>query len=504
MRPLLSPDEMSAADKAAIDAGTPASVLMDRAGRAVARAVIQLAGGRYGRKVAVVCGKGSNGGDGFAAARVLLREGVIVRCLFAGDLSGVTGAAAGHLNLLRATGGTIDAFYPSSLEGVDVIVDALFGTGFRGAAEGSSAQVIDAMNDAGAPIVAADIPSGVAGATGRTEGPAARASVTVAMAAEKYGTATGEGAAHASRVIVADIGIPIENASAFMTEAQDVASVLPKRKPDSHKRSGGAVAVLAGSASMTGAAVLVAQGAVRAGAGYATVGGVSRVVDAVQSTLPEVLAQPLTGDEVLGPSAFAGFEEVVAKANALALGPGLGRGDHQRELVDLVLGEVEGPVVLDADGLNVLGKHTESLKNTKASVVITPHPAELARLLEISVDEVQSDRIGAARRAAVDFDCVVLLKGFRTVVARPDGRVAVNPTGGPELATAGTGDVLTGATAALLAAGLEDFVAAWAAAFVHGKAGELAATYVGASGVLAGDVAEALPEAIDSLRAKPE
>ena len=233
-----------------------------------------------------------------------------------------------------------------------------------------------------------------------------------------------------------------------------------------------------------------------AGAGYVTVGGVSRVVEVVQSSEPEVLAKSLSDQDALAPSALDDFEEVLDRANALAIGPGIGQGDPQRELIEKVLGDVEIPVVLDADGLNVLAKHTESLKRAMASVVITPHPAELGRLLEVSVDEIQADRLGAARRAAAEFDCVVVLKGFRSVIAQPDGTVVVNPTGGPELATAGTGDVLTGVTATLLAAGLDPFEAAWAAAYVHGKAGEVASNTLGPSGVLASDVAEALPESL--------
>ena len=499
MRPLLHPEEMSAADEAAIEAGTPAFVLMERAGRAVARAAIELAGGRYGKRAVVVCGKGSNGGDGFAAARFLLREGVAVHCLSITDAAGIEGPAAEHLERLRASGCSVQRFDGDLPDRVHVIVDAIFGTGFRGVAEGVPATAIEAINESPAPVVSADIPSGVAGATGHVEGPAVRAAVTVAMAAEKHGTATGEGAARSGRVLVADIGIPVSKTRARMPDEDDVGVLLPRRAPDAHKRSGGAVAILAGSADMTGAAVLVAQGAGRSGAGYVTVGGVRRVIEVMQSSLFEVLGESLGDEDVLGPDSLEAFEEVIERADALAVGPGLGQGDAQRGLVESVLDEVSIAVVLDADGLNVLGKHTEALSRRSAPVVITPHPAELARLLEISTEDVQADRMGAARKAAAEFGCVVLLKGFRTVIAKPDGSVVVNPTGGPELATAGTGDVLTGVVAALLAAGLGDFDAAWVSAFIHGRAGSIAASYLGSSGVLAGDVAEALPEALLSF-----
>lgn len=495
MRPLPSPEEMGAADAAAISAGTPAEALMDRAGRALAREVLRVAHRRYGLRVALVCGKGNNGGDGFAAARVLLREGVDARCLFVGDIDEVKGAAAHHLERLRAARGRVDAFSTEALEHAGVIVDALFGTGFRGVAEGYAAVAIDAMNDSDAPVVAADIPSGVNGETGAVEGSAVRSDATVAMGAQKIGTAVGGGAAHAGSVVVADIGIPVEGGSTFMVAASDVAGVLPIRAPDAHKRSGGAVAVLAGSDAMTGAAVLVASGAMRMGAGYVTVGSSSGTVAALQSLLPETLAQTVSDGEHLDAGALARFEDVLDKADAVALGPGLGRGDSQRELVGRVLGEIDDPVVLDADGLNVLEGHTTPLERRNGSTVLTPHPAELARLLGTDTDKIQADRMASARRAAEDLGCVVLLKGHRTIVARPDGMAVVNPTGGPELATAGTGDVLTGAVAALLAAGVEPFEAAWASAYVHGLAGALAAGQLGVSGVVAGDVADMLPDA---------
>lgn len=231
------------------------------------------------------------------------------------------------------------------------------------------------------------------------------------------------------------------------------------------------------------------------GAGYVTVGGTRAVRGALATTCPEVLSQVVTSGEVLGPEALAEFGSVLERADALAVGPGVGRGGPQSELLDAILSEVEIPVVIDADGLNVLVGRTEWLARRSAVTVLTPHPAELARLLDSSVGRIQSDRLGAARSAATRFRSVVLLKGFRTIVAEPSRRAVVIPTGGPELATAGTGDVLTGAVAALAASGLDAFEAAWAACYVHGLAGAAAATRRGPAGVLAWDVAEALPEA---------
>ena len=495
VKPLVSPHAMARADAAAVDAGTPVEALMDRAGRAVARAVIQVTGGRYGRYAVVVCGKGSNGGDGFAAARVLMREGLRVTSLAVGDPSELRGAARFHLDRLLDEGGRVEGFSAEGVARADVIVDAIFGTGFHGEAAGPSGRAIEAINRATAPVVSVDIPSGVEGSTGLATGPAVRATVTVVMAAQKYGTALGSGSVLAGRAEVVDIGIPVTSGAVTMTEPADVYKALPRRQADSHKRSGGAVAVLAGSAGMSGAALLACRGAVRMGAGYATLGTTESVAAAKAVALPEVLSEVVSDTAVLGPDALARFSGVLSRADVLALGPGLGQGFEQRTLVAQALDRVDVPLVLDADGLNALHKHTKPLERRNGATVITPHPAELARLLDVGIEDVVSSRLGAAQRSAERFRCVVLLKGWRTVIAAPDGRAVVNPTGGPELATAGTGDVLTGALAALLAAGLDPFEAAWTAAYVHGEAGEIAASGRSA-GVLAWDVADALPHAL--------
>jgi ADP-dependent NAD(P)H-hydrate dehydratase / NAD(P)H-hydrate epimerase len=498
MRPLLSPAEMSAADREAIASGTPGAVLMDRAGRAVARAVVRLAGGHYGRKAVIVCGKGNNGGDGFVAARALARAGLRARCLVVYDPGETKGDAAEHLARMEAAGVAAEPFVARSLDGADIVVDAIFGTGFRGTAAGLPGEAVASLSAPHAPVVSVDIPSGVDGGTGAVEGPAVRATLTVAMGAEKLGTALAPGAGFAGRVEVADIGIAVPEAAAFLVEEADVADVLPRRTPDAHKRSAGAVALLGGSAGMSGAVVLAARASARAGAGYATA-GVTRSVDAaVSALLPEVLSRTVVEGDVLGPQALEGFASVLDAATALALGPGLGQGEEQRALVAQALESLELPVVLDADGLNVLAGHTEVLAARRPPLVITPHPAEMGRLLGSSVKEVQADRLRAATEAAARFGCVVLLKGWRTVIADPGGRAVVNPTGGPELASAGTGDVLTGVVAAFLAAGMSPFDAAWAGAYVHGVAGAICAAN-GPTGVLAWDVAEALPRALTSL-----
>ena len=468
---------MAAADRAAIEAGTPAEELMDRAGRAVARAVLDLAGRRYGLRVVVLCGKGSNGGDGVVAARALTRFGASVRVV---DMESL---------------GTFDV---AMLERADVIVDALFGTGFRGAIEGAAARAVDAANRSEAAIVAADIPSGVDGKTGLCSGPCIDADITVAMGAQKIGTAIGPGALRAGTVVVADIGIPVEEAVATMIEPWDVARALPGRAGDSHKRSSGSVVVVGGSDEMTGAPLLTARAALRSGSGYVNLVTTPAVSAVAAKASPELVIH-VEPEGFIGPDALDRARDVVKRADAVAIGPGLGTGSQQRELVERALGSIEAPVVADADALNLVAENPGPAESRSAPLIMTPHPAELARLLGTDTNDVQEDRLGSVAEAARRFGCTVVLKGHRSLIANPIGDIYVNPTGGPELATAGTGDVLTGVCAAYVAAGLDPTSAAWAGAYVHGAAGSLAAEEHGTNGVVAWDVAENLGRAAERI-----
>ncbi len=504
MRPLLTPEEMRAADQATISAGTPDEVLMDRAGRAVARVAIEIAGGRYGKRATVVCGKGNNGGDGFVVARCLHLAGLTVVCCPLIETAGLKGAPRAHFDRLVASGCRIAPLNDRFLE-CDVVVDAIFGTGFAGSVESPYREAIESINRSGASVVAVDIPSGVNGTNGHAGPAAVQADVTVAVAAEKLGTAWGPGLDHAGFVQVVDIGIPVRDATALLLEGADVAAWLPRREPDAHKKSSGVVAVMAGSEEMPGAALLTARGALRAGAGYVRLGCVSGVRSPANTASPELLVR-VVAEEAFDDSSVRRFKDALEGSSAVVAGPGIGTDAGQRSFVESLLDAFSGPVVLDADALNVLANDPSPLSRRPVDVptVITPHPGELGRLLGSDANEVQRDRLGAATAARDRFGCTVLLKGRRTLVAAPGAPVIVNPTGGPELAVGGSGDVLTGVIGTYLAAGLGGREAAAAAAYVHGLAGSLARQRVGAvEGVLPTDVLEALPEAASLIAELP-
>jgi hydroxyethylthiazole kinase-like uncharacterized protein yjeF len=444
--PITTPAEM-----AEVDAAAPETVdeLVARAGAALAREAVRMLGGTYGRRVVVVAGKGNNGADGRAAADRLRRRGVRVTVVEAADA-------------------------PVALPAADLVIDAAYGTGFRGG--------YGAPDVAGAPVLACDIPSGVDGLTGAADQGAVLATATLSFAALKPGLLFEPGRSRAGSVSVADIGLDVSGARAHLVEAADVAGWLPDRPPDSHKWKT-AVWVVGGSRGMTGAPVLAASAAVRAGAGY------------VRLSLPGVHG-PVPGApvEVVGVDVDQhGWDDVVLEGSdrfrCLVVGPGL--GEHGAAEVRRVVAESIVPVVVDGDGLGALG--TDSARAGHPTTVLTPHDGEFERLCG---HRPGPDRIDAARRLAAATHAVVLLKGATTVVAEPGGEVLVVTSGDARLATAGTGDVLSGTIAAIVARGLDPFRAAAAGAYLHGRA----ATLGPADGLVASDVAANLPAAIAEVR----
>jgi len=507
MRAVLSPAEAAALDRDSQARGISAPSLMENAGREVARAAAAVAGGLYGTRAVVVCGKGNNGGDGLVAARHLARWGVRVTVVMLEDADDLREPAAANFARLSQTDVRVRPFSRSTLSRelarADVAVDAIFGTGFRGFPEEEWGAAIEGLNEAGAPVVAVDIPSGVNGETGAIEGEAVWADVTVTFGAAKTGVVLLPGAERAGIVEVAEIGFPEDliRSDLWLVEEGDVASMLPARELETHKREAGVVIVVGGSRNMTGAVCLAASAAYRAGAGLVTVAVPEGILPVVQEVLREPTFLPLP--ETPEGSVAAGATEVLAdrlgSAGALALGPGMGLVEETAEWIRRTVATCPVPIVLDADGLNAFEGRASELGRRRADLVVTPHAGEFARLAGGSSRDVNADRVGAVRKLAAETQATVLLKGTRTLVGTPEGHIRVNTTGGPFLATGGTGDVLTGAIAGLLARGLAPVDAASAGAYLHGRAGALAARRAG-EGTTAGDVLDHLTTAVQEVR----
>lgn len=483
MNPLLTPEEMRHADERAIASGIPVATLMDRAGRAVARAVRRELGGTYGRRVVIVCGRGNNGGDGIVAASVLARCGVRVDVFHIDE----------RLDRVECS---------RALARADVLVDAMFGTGFRGSLEGDAAWFAEQTASATCGRVSVDIPSGVSGLTGSIDGPAVHADRTVCFAAYKPGLLFEPGRSHAGVVEVVDIGLDVGldcgdagTAFAGVISEDDVRTWLPDRRPDAHKWSAGGVLVVGGSSGMTGAPMMVSHAAMRIGAGIVWCGMPGDA--AVRASGSEVVTRllPAAPDGSLGADAAIAVLAELSRFRVLVLGPGLGDGATTRAAVQRIVAEAPVALVLDADGLNALEGDVSSLRGRAergVATILTPHAAEYARL---AGRPVGPDRMVAARDLAEETRSVVLLKGPGTVIAAPEGRLAVNPSGGPWLATAGSGDVLSGIIGGLAARGAGTFEAAAAGAWLHGRTADVA----GHTGLVAGDLIAAIPETLSRV-----
>jgi NAD(P)H-hydrate epimerase len=504
MKPVLTPEEAATLDRDAQAGGVAADVLMERAGRAVARVARELAGGAYGRRAVVVCGKGNNGGDGLVAARQMGRWGIRTTVVLLETPEELREPAATNARrLVEVPGVRVRTFDERGLRRelarADVAVDGIFGTGFRGMPEDEWASAIASLNEVDAPTVAVDIPSGVNGATGVVEGDAVRAELTVAFGAPKLGTVLMPGAEYAGIVRVVDIGFPDDllRSRAWLTEPEDVVTWLPRRDTDTHKRASGVLVVVAGSRGMTGAARLIATAAGRVGAGLVTVASPESSMPQIQAGLTEPTFVPLpeTDDGTIAADATGALLERLQAADALAIGPGLTTNQQTVAFVRDVVRHSPVPLVVDADGLNAFAGDGATLARREADAVLTPHVGEFSRLTGVKARDLDADRPAHVRRLAADAEAVVLLKGSRTLIADPQGRLFVNATGSPILATAGTGDVLTGMIGGLLARGVGPGESAAAAAYLHGLAGLFAGRDLG-EGAAAGDVLQRVTDAV--------
>jgi len=499
LEPLYDAPTMRALDAWAIEErGVPSLELMEAAGLALAGAAESLAGEG---PIRVVCGKGNNGGDGLVAARHLASFGHQVEVLLIWPGAELSGDAAVNLERYEGPLHELSGNLPAAaLAGSAVVIDAIFGTGFSGAPRGPAAGVIEAINEAKAPVVAADIASGVDASTGEVEGAAIEAELTVSFHAPKIGHRIAPGKWRTGELRVAEIGIPdgAPGRAPGGVIAAPVLSGIPRRGARSTKFSSGEVVIAGGSRGLTGAVCLAAEAAVRAGAGYATVAVPEELERIFEIKLTEVMTRGLPShDGAIAPEAAGAIAAAAERAAAVALGGGLGRREGATRLVADAVTRIEAPLVIDADGLNALAADIGSLADRGAPTVLTPHAGELARLLDTESADVNAHRLPRALTAAERSGSIVVLKGDDTIVAEPGGRFAVNALSSPALATAGTGDVLSGVIAALLARGLEPFAAACAGVYGHARAGRIAAARVGSSeAVIATDVIEALAEAL--------
>ncbi|MGD8366512.1 MAG: NAD(P)H-hydrate dehydratase [Desulfobacterales bacterium] len=507
--------EMREMDRRTIEAfGLPGRVLMENAGRGAVRFFLECFGDLQGKSVAVVAGRGNNGGDGFVMARYLHGEGVKVAVYLLSERGRVQGDALTNLDLLEPLGIPVaeipdaEAFdsHRSAISHHHVFIDAILGTGLASDVSGYFKQVIDRINDTGRPIFSVDIPSGLDSDTGRICGTCIRAAATATFGFAKCGHRIQPGTEHTGRLCVVDIGIPLHIVSAVgprqqLLTPQSVRGFLPHRPVDAHKGTTGHLLVVAGSPGKTGAAAMASLSAMRTGAGLVTLAVPKSLNPVLEPQVTEVMTSPLpeTVDGTLDEKALDRILSLAADKRCLALGPGIGTGEETRRLVQQLVVRSPAPLVIDADGLNCLAEDTTMLGQARAPVVLTPHPGEMARLSGNSARQIQADRIGCARAFAQANGVFLVLKGAATVVAAPNGRCWVNPTGNPGMASGGMGDVLTGLIAGLITQGVSPLAASCAGVFLHGRAADALAEEIGPFGYLASDVMTEIPVQIREM-----
>jgi len=488
--------------------GVPGAVLMENAARGATRVFLEHFDPPLGARVLLVCGRGNNGGDGYVMARYLSGAGMEVTVMVLSELGRIGGDALLNLEIIRRMGLEVLevpgpeqwAAYRDRRGSCDFIVDAILGTGLSSEVRGFYAGVIQEINGLKRPVMAVDLPSGLNADTGRVMGVAVRADLTVTFGFPKLGQLVFPGAGLVGRLARIDIGIPDGVAGRIparydVVEREDVRDWLSGDRPDIHKGNRGHLLVLAGSTGKTGAATLTALGALRAGAGLVTVGIPGSLNPVLENKLTEAMTFPLaeTSEGSLSLKAEEDVRRLLVGKTALALGPGLSTHEETTALVRRIVASCPLPMVVDADGLNALGSDPAALSACKGRAILTPHPGEMARLTGLKNAEVQADRIGVAEEFVKRHGCYLVLKGARTLIAEPDGKVHVNPTGNPALASGGSGDVLTGLIGGFLARGWPIAQAALGGVYLHGLAADRLAEEMGEAGILAGELLEAIP-----------
>ena len=509
---LCTPKQMRNIDRRSIDnLGIPGMELMESAGSAVIEAINEHFDDLTGRIVTVVCGKGNNGGDGFVIARYLHEKDIRVELFLIGDKEYVKGDARVNMERIEKKG----IFVKEVLAPLDfsvtrdsvLIIDAIFGTGFTGDVRPPVDHIIQTINSHPASVVAVDSPSGLNSGTGDVSDHTVFADLTITFGLPKLGQTIYPGKDFCGMLLVADIGFPNQAIDeeeidlSYLME-DEAAAMLPHRPPDSHKGVFGKLFALAGSEGYTGAATLTADSGLRSGAGLVILGCPSGLNDILEQKLTEVMTKPLPEVRKRRCLALRGWGEIremVKWADAVAVGPGIGTYHETRDLIFRLISKLDKPAVFDADALNILAKNMDYLKNRSAPLVISPHPGEMSRLTGKSIEQIQNNRIEIALELASDFNLVCILKGAPSIIAAPSGQAWINSTGNEGMATAGSGDVLTGLIGGFLAQGMMDIDAAVLGCYVHGAAGDLACESLGSHGMIAGDILRMTPLALREL-----
>jgi hydroxyethylthiazole kinase-like uncharacterized protein yjeF len=518
---LVTAGEMQEMDRQTIEThGIPGLELMEKAGRGATRVLLDQFGDHLKAGVGIICGKGNNGGDGFVIARCLAEKGIDVSVYLLAKTAALKGdAATNRERLVPLDIGVVeipdeDTFskIKPSLSDHGLLVDAILGTGLTSDVRGLFKTVINfintlnARNSSGIAVFAVDIPSGLNADTGQPCGTCIRAQGTATFGLAKIGHFTYPGAEYTGSLEIIDIGIPGAVVQAvgpkqYLLTSTQIRNYLQPRCADTHKGQTGHLLVIAGSRGKTGAAAMTAMSAMRAGAGLVTLGIAESLNPILETQVLEVMTAPLPQSQngALGTSAFENIKKMEAGKTCLAIGPGIGQAGETQSLVKKIISQSRIPVVIDADGLNNIAGQTQVLKSLKTPVVLTPHPGEMARLMDVTAAEVQQNRLQCARDFATNFKVHLVLKGAATVIAHPDGRAYINPTGNPGMASGGMGDVLTGVLAGFITQGFTPEAAAHAAVYLHGAAADTLAKTIGPIGYLAGEVMNAIPGEIKKI-----
>ncbi|MFW6080667.1 MAG: NAD(P)H-hydrate dehydratase [Desulfosalsimonas sp.] len=512
---ILTADEMREMDRRTIENfGLPGRLLMENAGRGAARSVFRVWPDVYTKSVAVIAGKGNNGGDGFVIARYLYQHGVDVSVYLLAERSRVKGDAAANLELIETLGIPLTELpdelsfsgYKKEIAQKDLIIDAILGTGLDSEVKGYFREVIDFINNSRTPIFSVDIPSGLHTETGRQCGICVQAGATATFAFAKLGHMLLPGAQYTGRLSIVDIGIPphivrsAEPAHQLLT-AGWIRSQLGPRDPQTHKGGTGHVLTAAGGPGKTGAAAMTAMSALRAGAGLVTLAVAKNINASVENLATEAMTHPLDDDKkgILCEKNTKEILSLLQDKKCLALGPGIGTDETTVKLVGALIQKSPVPVVLDADGVNCLAKNLTALSKKKSDIILTPHPGEMARLTDTAAEKIQENRIAAAREFGEKHGIFMVLKGARTIIATPEGKVYVNPTGNAGMASGGMGDVLTGMISGFIAQGKCPETACRLAVYLHGAAADLVAEKRGPYGYIATEVMNHLPDTIKAV-----